>query len=145
MSAGVAKFASAALLAVIVGCATPGPEPVAPPLVKAITFDGDYQGTIQLTSTSDMGFPRSWCDTPRNITLSPRNGNFQYVLAHPNVPKDSNYSLSPAFAVTIASDGSFKATSQNGDAQMLGRVIGSHMAGEINGSACGYEFAADRS
>jgi hypothetical protein len=100
---------------------------------------------IQLTSSSVGGAQSKWCDTPPAISLSVRNSAFSYVLAHPNVPQDSNYSLSPTFAVAVAPDGSFDSTSQNGGAEMAGRITGSHMAGQINGTGCGYAFTADRS
>jgi hypothetical protein len=72
------------------------------------------------------------------------NNTFNYVLAHPNLPQDPKYSMSPSFTVTVAGDGSFDATSQNGEAEMVGRITGSQIAGRINGSACNYAFTATR-
>jgi hypothetical protein len=46
--------------------------------------------------------------------------------------------------VTIAPDGSFNAYSANGEAQMTGRISGTHMAGQIAGTGCNYAFSADR-
>ncbi len=78
-------------------------------------------------------------------SLALQNSTFNYVLLHPNVPKDSHYSLSPTFAVAVGSDGSFNATSQNGEAQMVGQITGSQLAGKINGTACNYAFTAEKS
>jgi hypothetical protein len=126
MRAGVQRLANVILVTAMGGCATSGPPPVPPPpTAPLVSFDGNYRGSIRLTSS---GVPRgqtNWCDTPPAISLSLQNNAFSYVLAHPNVPKDSTYSLSPTFAVAVAPDGSFNATSQNGEAQMVGRITGS--------------------
>jgi hypothetical protein len=128
------------------GCAPSVPSPVPPPSAASlVSFDRIYRGSIQLTSSGISGGQTGWCDTPPAISLSLQKGAFNYVLAHPNVPKDSSYSLSPTFAVVVASDGSFNATSQNGEARMVGRIIGSRMAGQIDGTACGYAFVAEKS
>jgi hypothetical protein len=100
---------------------------------------------IQLTFSAARGADSKWCDTPPVISLSVQNNAFSYVLAHPNVPQDSSYSLSPTFTVTVAPDGSFDATSVNGEAKIAGHISGSHMAGQINGTACIYAFTAERS
>jgi hypothetical protein len=147
MGAGLAKLANIILIIVISGCAASGPPPAPPPppMAVPVAFDGNYQGMIRLTSSSVSGAQSKWCDTPPAISLSVRNSAFGYVLTHPNVPRDANYSLSPTFAVAVAPDGSFDSTSQNGEAEMAGRITGSHMAGQINGTGCGYAFTADRS
>jgi hypothetical protein len=146
MHDGLARLAKILVISAIGGCATSGPPPVAvTPTAAPVSFDGNYRGSIRLTSSGISGGQTSWCDTPPAISLSLQKGTFNYVLVHPNVPKDSNYSLSPAFAVVVAPDGSFNATSLNGEAQMVGRVAGSHLAGRIDGSACGYAFSAEKS
>jgi hypothetical protein len=146
MPAGTKRLASVILITAIGGCATSGPPPVPPPPTALPTsFDGNYRGSIRLTSSGVSGSQSKWCDTPPAISLTLQNGAFSYVLVHPNVPKDANYSLSPTFAVVVAPDGSFNSTSQNGEAQMVGRITGSHLAGQISGTACGYAFTAERS
>jgi hypothetical protein len=142
MRAGLAKLANIILITAIGGCTTSGPPP---PTAPPTSFDGNYQGSIRLTSSGVSGIERKWCDTPPAISFSLRNGAFSYVLMHPNVPQDSKYSLSPTFTVVVAADGSFNATSQNGEAQMVGRITGSDMAGQISGTACGYAFTAEKS
>jgi hypothetical protein len=147
MRAGLAKFANVILIIALSGCATSGPPAVSPsPPSVSVSFDGDYRGTIQLTSTNSLvsGAQSSWCNTPPAIALSLRNNAFSYVLAHPSVPKDSGYSLSPTFSVAVAPDGSFDATSQNGEAEMIGRITGSRMTGRISGTGCGYAFSAEK-
>jgi hypothetical protein len=147
MRAGVERLVTTVLVAAIGGCAASSPPPAPPPasLTSPVSFDGTYRGSIRVTST---GVPRdqtSWCDTPPAISLALQNSAFNYVLLHPNVPKDSHYSLSPTFAVAVGPDGSFNATSQNGEAQMVGRITGSQLAGQINGTACNYAFTAEKS
>jgi hypothetical protein len=149
MHDGLARLAIIIIIittSAIGGCATSGPSPVpATPTAAPVSFDGNYRGSIRLTSSGISGGQTGWCDTPPAISLSLQKSAFNYVLAHPNVPKDSSYSLSPTFAVLVAPDGSFNATSQNGEAQMVGRITGSHLAGQIDGTACGYAFTAEKS
>ncbi len=147
MRATVERLATIILLTAIGGCAASAPPAAPPPasLTSPVSFDGTYRGSIRVTST---GVPRdqtSWCDTPPAISLSLQNSAFNYVLLHPNVPTNSHYSLSPTFAVAVAPDGSFNATSQNGEAQMTGRITGSQLTGQINGTACNYAFTAEKS
>ena len=148
MGNNIAKLVNIVFIAATAGCAAAGSSVVAPsPTAAPVSFDGNYRGTILLTSKSSLvgGAQSDWCDTPRNISLTIQNNVFNYVLAHPNVPQDSGYSLSPNFAVTVAPDSSFQGSSQNGDAQMTGRITGTHLAGQINGTACDYAFTAERS
>ena len=146
MRAGLIGFAFLVIAAS--GCATSGPPAVSPPPTAApVVFDGNYRGTIQLTSSSSLvsGAQSNWCNTPPVISLALQNNAFNYVLVHPNVPQDSGYSMSPNFSVSVQPDGSFNATSRNGEANMVGRITGARMTGQINGTGCGYGFAADRS
>jgi hypothetical protein len=148
MRAQVAKLVKIIPIASMSACTTAGPPPASlPPTPAAVSFDGNYRGTIRLTATASAvsGTGNNWCDTPPVLSLSVQNGAFRYVLTHPNVPQDSSYSLSPTFAITVAPGGSFHASSQNGEAEMVGRFSGSHMAGQISGSACSYAFTAERS
>jgi hypothetical protein len=147
MHDGLARLANIIIIiSALGGCATSPPPPVPPtPAASPISFDGNYRGSIQLTSSGISGGQTGWCDTPPAISLFLQKGAFSYVLEHPNVPKDSSYSLSPTFTVVVAPDGSFNTMSQNGEAQMVGRITGSHLAGRIDGSACGYAFAAEKS
>jgi len=143
MRAGYATLSSIILVTAVSGCATSNPPPA--PAAPAVSFDGTFQGTIRLTSSGVSGVESRWCDTPPAISLSIKNNAFSYVLMHPNVPRDSHYSLSPAFAVSVTPDGSFDATSPNGEAEMIGSITGSHLQGRINGTACGYAFTAEKS
>jgi hypothetical protein len=146
MRSGPKALASVVIVSAIAGCVTSNPLPApAAQTIAPVAFDGTYRGSIRLTSSGISGGQTSWCDTPPAISLSLQKGSFNYVLVHPNVPKDSAYSMSPNFAVTVAPDGSFTASSQNGEAQMVGQITGSHLVGRIDGSACGYAFTADRS
>lgn len=145
MHGGISRFGKVVFVLVMSGCTTSGQRPAAPPPTAApVSFDGTYRGAIRLTSSAAASAGSNWCDTPSAISLSVQNNGFGFVLTHPNVPRDSGFSLSPSFAVAVASDGSFNAMSQNGEAQMTGSVSGRHLAGQINGAGCGYTFAADR-
>jgi hypothetical protein len=145
MHAKLAKLANAILITVVSGCATSGPPHALPPMAVPLSFNGNYRGMIRLTSAGVIGAQAKWCETPPVISLSVRNNVFSYVLEHPNLPRDSDYSLSPTFTVPIAPDGSFDALSQNGEAEMAGHITGSGMAAQINGSICGYAFTAKTS
>jgi hypothetical protein len=147
MRATVERLATIILLTAIGGCAASAPPAAPPPasLTSPVSFDGTYRGSIRVTSTGVPRSQTSWCDTPPAISLSLQNSAFNYVLLHPNVPTDSHYSLSPTFAVAVAPDGSFNTTSQNGEAQMIGQITGSQLAGQINGTACNYAFTAEKS
>jgi hypothetical protein len=146
MRASLAPLIKIVLMAVVSGCTTSGPPPASPlPTAAPVSLDGNYRGTIRLTASAVSGAQANWCDTPPVISLLLQNNAFSYILAHPNLPKDSNYSLSPSFAGAVASDGSSDVTSQNGEAEMVGRITGSRMVGQINGTGCSYAFTAERS
>ncbi|MDR3531319.1 MAG: hypothetical protein P4L90_12305 [Rhodopila sp.] len=146
MRAEAANLANIILIAAMSGCATSGPPPTSPPATAApVSFDGSYQGTIRLTSEASTSVQNNWCDTPPVMSVSVQNGAFSYVMPHPNLPQGQDHSLSLTFAVTVAPDGSFDASTVNGGAEMTGHITGSRMVGQINGSGCGYAFTADRS
>ena len=84
----VQTLASVILIAAMGGCATSGPLPSPPtPTASPVSFDGNYRGSIKLTSSGVSGGQTNWCDTPPAISLSLQNNAFSYVLAHPNVPR----------------------------------------------------------
>jgi galactokinase len=143
MRAGVA-FATVVLIAAVSGCAPSAPPAIPPPPAPAVSFDGTYQGTIQLTVSAVKGANSNWCDTPPAITLVVQNNAFAYVLYHPNVPPGSGFSSSPSFTVNIGPDGSFDAFTQNNTAEMTGSVSGRQITGKISGVGCGYAFSAQK-
>jgi len=133
--------------ALVSGCVLPD-TPRAPPATAAappVAFDGTYHGTVQVTSSAMKGAQAVWCNTPPAVTLTVQKGTFSYVLAHPDVPSDSLYSMSPTFTVTLAPDGSFSTLSTNGESQLEGGIAGTHLSGQINGAGCGYAITADKS
>ena len=121
----------------IVGC-TPAQSPpssaVAP---AAVSWDGIYRGSVQITGIGS-GTLRSWCETDPQIVFQVSNNAFSYAQPHPNAPNNPT----PVYAATIAPDGTFNTTLASGT--MRGRVTGTHMSGEIDGSVCVYSFALDR-
>jgi hypothetical protein len=121
----------------IVGCTpaqSPPPSAVAP---AAVSWDGTYRGTVQITGLGS-GTQRQWCETDPQIVFQVSNNAFSYAQPHPNAPNNPT----PVYAATIASDGTFRSSLANGT--MTGRVAGTHMSGEIDGAVCVYSFALDR-
>jgi hypothetical protein len=144
MRMDLTRLANIAFIAALGGCSNMSPPPAPPPpMATPYSFDGTYRGTIKLTSSAARGAQSNWCDTPPAITFVVQNNRFNYVLAHPNVPKDG--SLSPEFSVPVAPDGSFDATSPNGTAEMTGLISASRITGQIMGTGCGYSFTLNQS
>jgi hypothetical protein len=121
----------------IAGC-TPAQSPpssaVAP---AAVSWDGTYRGTVQITGLGS-GTQRQWCETDPQIVFQVSNNAFSYSQPHPNAPDNPT----PVYAATIASDGTFRSALANGT--MIGHITGTHMSGEIDGAVCVYSFALDR-
>jgi hypothetical protein len=146
MLGSLARLAGTLLVAAATGCTSSAPSSApSSPVTSSRSFDGNYRGTIRLTSSSVRGDQGNWCDTPPAISFTLSNNTFNYVLVHPNVPQDPKYSMSPSFTVKVADDGSFDTRSDNEDAQIVGQIEGSQITGKINGTACGYAFVANRS
>jgi hypothetical protein len=147
MHANIAKSFNVLFVAAMSGCA-PTASPPAPtlPMAAPVSYDGDYRGTISVTSTSSVisGAASNWCDTPPAISLSVQNNAFSYVLVRPNLPRDPNDRFSIAFAARVGPSGSFSTSSRNGEAVMTGSIAGSRMAGQIDGTGCSYAFAAEK-
>jgi hypothetical protein len=127
------------LVLVTAGCAgsmgTVHPDATA----ESVTaFDGSYQTTIRILSSAGETAGTDWCKTPGQPIITITNGQFSYTVPHPNIPGNP----SPTFEATTAKDGTF--VGQGNDGNILGRVSGTHMQGSINGSACSYDFAGDR-
>ena len=126
----------AMLIALVAGCASKFPVANLP---QAQSFDGLYVGSVRLKNSA-VTVPKAWCETSSNFSLQVRNNSFNYTMPHPNVPEIQNRPYTGA----IDPDGSLRA--QSGDlGVMVGRVTGSHLEGEIQGSGCDYVFTADRS
>ena len=115
------------------------PQPT-PPSQPAVSYDGNYVGTIR---SLDSVQGQNWCDTPAALAIVVSGNAFSYTLPHPNLPHTPLYN--PKFAMHIAPDGSFKGPGGELEfASIKGRITGTHMAGQIDGSDCSYAFAADR-
>ncbi len=125
------------------GCAAGTPTTLANavPATPGISFDGLYQGSIQVTATSAASaMQRSWCETDSHVTLQVTNNAFSYAPPHPNLSPDVPTSV---YSASIAPDGSFAAVSEQ-QTTMNGKVTGTHMTAVINGLACVYSLTADR-
>jgi hypothetical protein len=129
------------ILAFIVGgCAGPmmtlRSDP--PPLPPVTAFDGTYRDAIRMVGSFGAAQNTSWCDTPGQPIITVANGQFTYSVPHPDVPGEAT----PTFPATMAADGSFAGQIVVGS--ISGQVRGTHMEGRIDGSACLYQFTADR-
>ena len=137
--------------ALLVGCAgpmgtlRPGPsvpadqaqsaEQAKPPVTA---FDGSYRNTIRLVSAFGSAEGTPWCYSPGQPVIVVKEGQFSYSLPHPNVPGDAT----PAFPAAVAADGSFSGQIIWGS--ISGQIRDGHIEGRIDGSACIYAFAGDR-
>jgi hypothetical protein len=143
-SAGVVELprmrvCALAVVLLIGGCAgSMGTMHADPTIAPATSFDGTYQSSISLTSTSDEAKSAGWCQTSGQPSIAIANGEFSYALPHPNVPGNPT----PVFQATMAPDGSF--SGQNNDGSISGMVRGTHLEGTISGTACVYAISGDR-
>ena len=127
------------LATIVCGCGNAQPPPPLP-AQPAVSYDGHYVGTIRSAVSVQN---QTWCETPPALTVVVSGNAFSYTLPHPNLPHEPFYN--PNFAIRIAPDGSFNGP--GGDlaiATMTGRITGTHMTGQIDGTDCSFEFAADR-
>jgi hypothetical protein len=134
------RFWIVSLATVLWACSSAqAPEPTPPPQ-PAVSYDGRYVGTIR---SVDSVQNQNWCTTPTAVTISVRSNSFEYTVSHPNLPNTPLYN--PAFTMHIAPDGSFKGPGGELEiASMTGRITGTHMAGQIDGTDCSYAFSAER-
>jgi hypothetical protein len=127
-------------LLMISGCAgqTPVPQSNPGPPPPVTSLDGSYRSTIRVTGMSGQAKGTNWCDTPGQPVITVSNGQFNYAVPHPNVPGNPT----PVFAATIAPDGSFSGTANNGT--ISGKASGTHIDGSIDGEGCAYAITGDR-
>jgi hypothetical protein len=127
------------LMVVLASCAGPmGTIHMDTTTTSVTSFDGVYQDTIRITFASDEVKGTPWCATPGQPVITVVNGRFNYSVPHPNAPGNPT----PIFQATVAQDGSF--IGQANDGTISGHVSGTHMEGSIDGAACIYAFAGDR-
>jgi hypothetical protein len=122
-------------------CACSGPQPAPPPpppAAPAVSFDGQYKGSIRITKSHS-----NWCDTSPAVSLSVQRNAFAWTLVRSNLPQGELYN--PTFEVSIGPDGAFTVQGGNDELTSLtGRIVGTHMSGAIDGKYCGYVFSAER-
>jgi hypothetical protein len=102
-------------------------------------FDGSYQSTIRITHEAATVEGYSWCQTPGQPIITVTNGQFIYVMPHPDLP--GNHPPT-AFPATFRPDGSSVGQSVQGT--ISGQVRGIHIEGSIDGVGCFYAFAGDK-
>jgi hypothetical protein len=132
-----------ALAAVVAGCTGQRNPPVTEGAQSNRSYDGHYNGTVQVTGVLSGGDTR-WCETDRQLSLQVSNNKFSYTQPHPNVPVAMADRATVVYTASIAPDGAISGTSST-NGSIEGRVSGSHMAGTMEGPGCFYSFAADRS
>jgi hypothetical protein len=117
------------------------------PSPGGVSFDGRYEGSIEVTGIVAGGAPRQCAVDPR-LSLEVRNNAFSYTQQHPNLvntaPGLTAEATAPTYNATIAPDGSIKGDSGSFSGTLDGTVTGTHMSGTITGFACYYKFSADR-
>ena len=74
-------------------------------------FDGSYQSAIRVTHEAATVEGYSWCQTPGQPLITVTNGQFIYVMPHPDLP--GNHPPT-AFPATFRPDGSFVGRSVQG-------------------------------
>jgi hypothetical protein len=123
----------------IAGCSPPPPSAASGATAPqpAVSWDGAYRGTVQITGLGS-GIQRQWCETDPQMVVQVTDNKFGYAMPHPNTPGNPTM----VYSAAIGPDGSFR--SEIGAGVMTGRVTGVHMTGLIDGSACVYSFAMDR-
>jgi hypothetical protein len=128
------------LLLLVSGCAGPlgTLRPSPPPPVPVTTFDGSYRATLSATGSFGSAQRNIWCESPGQERLSVVNGRFSYAVPHPSIPGNPT----PVYQATLAEDGSF--TGQIVAGTIAGRIQGSRIEGDIDGSACLYSFSGER-
>jgi hypothetical protein len=136
-----ARLFPMAVILLLADCAGPmgtlqGYPPPPPPVTA---FDGSYRSTIRVAAAfGQVAQTTTWCDTPGQSTVTVANGELRYSVPHPNIPGNAT----PTFPATMAQDGSFSGEVVLGT--ISGQISGTHMQGQIDGSACLYTFAGER-
>ena len=102
-------------------------------------FDGSYQSAIRVIHEAATVEGYSWCQTPGQPIITVTNGQFIYVMPHPDLPGDHPPT---AFPATFRPDGSFVGQSVQGT--ISGRVRGTQIEGSIDGVGCLYALAGNR-
>ena len=142
----------AGVAALVMGCAGPMGTPRPGPSVRAdqvqsanqttppaTEFDGSYRiSAPRVVSSFGAAQDTPWCDSPGQPLVVVQNGQFSFQLPHPNVPGRPT----PVFPAVVAADGSFSGEITAGS--IYGQIRDGYIQGRIDGSACIYTFAGNR-
>lgn len=113
----------------------------------AVSFDGHYEGSVQVTGVASGSDIRECAIDPR-LSVQVTNDTFIYAQSHPNLvntaPDLTASTTTATYNATISADGSIKGDSGNLNGNIEGRMSGTRMVGLINGLVCYYTFTADR-
>jgi hypothetical protein len=148
--AGTTVIGHAALCVAVMilasNCAGPASRPAAPTPAATLSFDGFYEGRLEVTGASG-GMNRRDCDTDPRFVVEVRDNRFSIVQPHPRVATAAptlRDSTTVVYDATIRPDGTIIGMSSRTNATMEGRVVGDRMSGQIYGLLCYYAFTADR-
>jgi hypothetical protein len=130
------------------GCAaTPAPQTAVPAAPAPASYDGHYEGTVQVTGAASGTNPELCAVNPR-MSVDVVGNRFTYSQPHATLAGSSARGLTadttPVYTATIGRDGSISGVADATNATMAGRVSGTRMSGQIYGLLCYYSFSADR-
>lgn len=108
----------------------------------AVSFDGRYEGSIQISGVSS-NVAQQQCATNQRLSLQVTNNAFTYHQTHTNVANLAP-GLNPTYTANIAPNGLITGNSGDMGGTIQGTVSGTHMSGTITGLLCSYAFTADR-
>src|SRR5690349_20684027 len=75
-----------------------------PPAAPALSFDGTYKMSVQVTGAAS-GAQINWCDTTPTVVLQVTNNAFTYEQPHPNIPAQGGGTTTPTYSASIGPDG----------------------------------------
>jgi hypothetical protein len=142
----------AGVAALVMGCAGPMGTPRPGPSVRAdqveaanqtlpptTEFDGSYHiNSLHVVSSFGSAQNTTWCDSPGQPLIVVQNGQFSYQVPHPNLPGNPT----PVYPAVVAADGLFAGQVIQGS--IYGQIRDGYIQGRIDGSACVYTFAGNR-
>ena len=146
----ISRYSACLALGAVWGCADrvsapEGPQAAAP--LSSVSFDGRYEGTVQVVGVASGVDPKT-CATDPRLSLQVTNNSFIYAQPHPNAagtsPSLTVEKTTATYTATIAPDGTITDSSPHVGTTIVGRVTGSHMSGSLKGLLCSYAFTADR-
>lgn len=119
--------------AAVAGCSSsPAPPAATTAAPQPASFDGLYQGSVQVSGAAAGTNPQS-CETDPRLALQVSGGSFTYVQSHPNLvntaPSLTPQATTVTYTASIGPDGSIRGNSGSVGGTLQGTVSGTHMSG----------------